>query len=161
MDHLRWGSLPVTEPSSLHTCVFFVQLFTDRNTVMDAVAVGHDNHLLVINDRESQLITGVDAWKVALIKGVESWNYMKTNIQLIWFVLALTILFTVSYIRVLCFLFFMGYFRFKTKNLSGTACASQTSTDMWTIWGSSWMSCCSIICKKFPPKKVLCFMCLV
>ncbi|XP_036944890.1 dynein regulatory complex subunit 3 isoform X2 [Acanthopagrus latus] len=46
-------------------------LFTDRNTVMDAVAVGHDNHLLVINDRESQLITGVDAWKVALIKGIQ------------------------------------------------------------------------------------------
>ena len=51
---------------------------------MDAVAISHDNHLLVINDRETQLITRVDAWKVALIKGVESWNYMKTNIQFIW-----------------------------------------------------------------------------
>lgn len=62
----------MTAPSSLHTCVFSVQLFTDRNAVMDAVAISHDNHLLVINDRETQLITRVDAWKVALIKGVES-----------------------------------------------------------------------------------------
>lgn len=39
---------------------------------MDALAAGHDNHLLKINDRETQLVTRVNAWKVALIKGVES-----------------------------------------------------------------------------------------
>ncbi|XP_041812394.1 dynein regulatory complex subunit 3 [Chelmon rostratus] len=46
-------------------------LFTDRDTVMDALAAGHDNHLLKINDRETQLVTRVNAWKVALIKGIE------------------------------------------------------------------------------------------
>ncbi|XP_073351094.1 dynein regulatory complex subunit 3 [Pagrus major] len=47
------------------------RLFTDRDKVMDAVAVGHDNHLLVINDRQTQLVKRVDAWKVALIKGIQ------------------------------------------------------------------------------------------
>nr|XP_046270927.1 dynein regulatory complex subunit 3 isoform X1 [Scatophagus argus]XP_046270928.1 dynein regulatory complex subunit 3 isoform X1 [Scatophagus argus] len=46
-------------------------LFTDRDTVMDALATSHDNHLLKINDRETQLVTRVNAWKVALIKGIE------------------------------------------------------------------------------------------
>lgn len=39
---------------------------------MDALSASHDNHLLKINDRETQLITRVNAWKVALIEGVES-----------------------------------------------------------------------------------------
>ncbi|XP_070780011.1 dynein regulatory complex subunit 3 [Enoplosus armatus] len=46
-------------------------LFTDRDAVMDALAAGHDNHLLQINDRETQLVTRVNAWKVALIKGIQ------------------------------------------------------------------------------------------
>uniref|UniRef100_A0A3B4YRV9 Dynein regulatory complex subunit 3 n=1 Tax=Seriola lalandi dorsalis TaxID=1841481 RepID=A0A3B4YRV9_SERLL len=46
-------------------------LFTDKDSVMDALSTGHDNHLLKINNRETELVTGVNAWKVALIKGVE------------------------------------------------------------------------------------------
>ncbi|XP_044038279.1 dynein regulatory complex subunit 3 [Siniperca chuatsi] len=46
-------------------------LFTDKDTVMDALTAGHDNHLLQINDRETQLVTRVNAWKVALIKGIQ------------------------------------------------------------------------------------------
>ncbi|XP_008286155.1 dynein regulatory complex subunit 3 [Stegastes partitus] len=45
-----------------------VKLFTEKDTVMDALATGHDNHLLKINDRETQLVTGVSGWKVNLIK---------------------------------------------------------------------------------------------
>uniref|UniRef100_A0A3B5A8M1 Dynein regulatory complex subunit 3 n=1 Tax=Stegastes partitus TaxID=144197 RepID=A0A3B5A8M1_9TELE len=43
-------------------------LFTEKDTVMDALATGHDNHLLKINDRETQLVTGVTSCK-AHMKG--------------------------------------------------------------------------------------------
>lgn len=39
---------------------------------MDALATAHDNHLQKINDRETQLVTRVDAWRVGLIKEVLS-----------------------------------------------------------------------------------------
>lgn len=37
---------------------------------MDALTTGHDNHLMKINDRETLLVTRLNAWKAALIKGV-------------------------------------------------------------------------------------------
>ncbi|XP_035471315.2 dynein regulatory complex subunit 3 isoform X1 [Scophthalmus maximus] len=43
-------------------------LFSDKDSVMDALVTGHDNHLLKINDRETQLVARVSAWKVSLIK---------------------------------------------------------------------------------------------
>ncbi|XP_037113265.1 dynein regulatory complex subunit 3 isoform X1 [Syngnathus acus] len=46
-------------------------LFLDKNTVMDTLAASHDNHLQIINDRETQLVTRAEAWKVALINGIE------------------------------------------------------------------------------------------
>ncbi|XP_069380931.1 dynein regulatory complex subunit 3 [Paralichthys olivaceus] len=46
-------------------------LFTNKNMVMDALTTGHDNHLLKINDRETQMLTRVNAWKVSLIKGIQ------------------------------------------------------------------------------------------
>uniref|UniRef100_UPI0037E89321 dynein regulatory complex subunit 3 n=1 Tax=Semicossyphus pulcher TaxID=241346 RepID=UPI0037E89321 len=53
-------------------------LFTDRDAVMDALNIGHKNHLLMINDRETQLLTRVSAWKVALIEEIQDkelkWN---------------------------------------------------------------------------------------
>uniref|UniRef100_A0A3Q4GCS4 Dynein regulatory complex subunit 3 n=1 Tax=Neolamprologus brichardi TaxID=32507 RepID=A0A3Q4GCS4_NEOBR len=49
-----------------------IMLFEDRDAVIDALATAHDNHLLKINDRETQLTTGISAWKEALIKGVEN-----------------------------------------------------------------------------------------
>ncbi|XP_060882937.1 dynein regulatory complex subunit 3 [Labrus mixtus] len=45
-------------------------LFTDRDAVMDALETAHENHLLRINDRQTQLLTRVSAWKVAVIEGV-------------------------------------------------------------------------------------------
>ncbi|XP_039907545.1 dynein regulatory complex subunit 3 isoform X2 [Simochromis diagramma] len=47
-----------------------IMLFEDRDAVIDALATAHDNHLLKINDRETQLTTGISAWKEALIKGI-------------------------------------------------------------------------------------------
>uniref|UniRef100_A0A3Q3NL64 Dynein regulatory complex subunit 3 n=1 Tax=Labrus bergylta TaxID=56723 RepID=A0A3Q3NL64_9LABR len=45
-------------------------LFTDRDAVMDALETAHENHLLRINDRQTQLLTRVSAWKVAIIEMV-------------------------------------------------------------------------------------------
>uniref|UniRef100_A0A3P9ASF8 Dynein regulatory complex subunit 3 n=1 Tax=Maylandia zebra TaxID=106582 RepID=A0A3P9ASF8_9CICH len=47
-----------------------IMLFEDRDAVIDALATAHNNHLLKINDRETQLTTGISAWKEALIKGI-------------------------------------------------------------------------------------------
>ncbi|XP_068574863.1 dynein regulatory complex subunit 3 [Cebidichthys violaceus] len=46
-------------------------LFVDKDTVMDALANSHKNHLWKIKDRETQLMTRADAWKVALVKGIQ------------------------------------------------------------------------------------------
>ncbi|XP_034395891.1 dynein regulatory complex subunit 3 isoform X2 [Cyclopterus lumpus] len=39
-------------------------MLVDKDTVMDALATSHDNHLQMINDRETQLMTRADAWKI-------------------------------------------------------------------------------------------------
>ncbi|XP_029293909.1 dynein regulatory complex subunit 3 [Cottoperca gobio] len=57
-------------------------LFTDRDTVMDALAISHDNHLMKINDRETQLVTRADAWKVALIKGIQDKELKRNRMRL-------------------------------------------------------------------------------
>ncbi|XP_026213735.1 dynein regulatory complex subunit 3 [Anabas testudineus] len=58
-------------------------LFTDKDTVMDALATGHDNHLMKINDRENLLVTRINAWKAALIKGIQDkelkWNRIRIS----------------------------------------------------------------------------------
>ncbi|KAK5856363.1 hypothetical protein PBY51_007966 [Eleginops maclovinus] len=46
-------------------------LFTCKETVMDALATGHDNHLMKINDQETEMVSRANAWKVALIKGIQ------------------------------------------------------------------------------------------
>uniref|UniRef100_A0A3Q1HZ45 Dynein regulatory complex subunit 3 n=1 Tax=Acanthochromis polyacanthus TaxID=80966 RepID=A0A3Q1HZ45_9TELE len=48
-----------------------VALFTEKYAVMDALATGHDNHLLKISDRETRLVGGLSGWKVTLIKGIQ------------------------------------------------------------------------------------------
>lgn len=51
---------------------------------MDALATAHDNHLQMITNRETALVTGVDAWKAALFKQVGSWNYLTASYTLTW-----------------------------------------------------------------------------
>ncbi|XP_055367005.1 dynein regulatory complex subunit 3 [Betta splendens] len=57
-------------------------LFTDRDTVMDALATAHDNHLLKINDRETVLLTRLNAWKAALIKRIEDEELKKNRMRM-------------------------------------------------------------------------------
>uniref|UniRef100_A0A8C9ZJY5 Dynein regulatory complex subunit 3 n=1 Tax=Sander lucioperca TaxID=283035 RepID=A0A8C9ZJY5_SANLU len=57
-------------------------LFTDKDTVMDALTTGHDNHLLKINGRETQLVTRVNAWKVALIKGIQDKELKRNRMRI-------------------------------------------------------------------------------
>ncbi|XP_010729002.3 dynein regulatory complex subunit 3 [Larimichthys crocea] len=53
-------------------------LFKSKETVMDALATGHDNHLQTIIDQETQLIMRANVWKVALIKRIED-NELEQN----------------------------------------------------------------------------------
>lgn len=55
-----------------------IMLFSEKDTVMDALAAAHDNHLMEINDRETQLVTGLTGWKAALIKGIQD-NQTRQN----------------------------------------------------------------------------------
>uniref|UniRef100_A0A3Q3DJ41 Dynein regulatory complex subunit 3 n=1 Tax=Hippocampus comes TaxID=109280 RepID=A0A3Q3DJ41_HIPCM len=57
-------------------------LFLDKNTVMDTLAASHDNHLQTINDRETQLVTRAEAWKVALIKGIEDTELKRNRMRI-------------------------------------------------------------------------------
>ncbi|XP_037647218.1 dynein regulatory complex subunit 3 [Sebastes umbrosus] len=57
-------------------------LFTDKDTVMDALATGHENHQLTIKDRETQLVTRVDAWKVALITGIQDKELKRNRMRI-------------------------------------------------------------------------------
>ncbi|KAM7372064.1 hypothetical protein PAMP_009259 [Pampus punctatissimus] len=57
-------------------------LFTDKDTVMEALATGHDNHLQKINDRETQLVTRVNAWKVALVKGIQDAELKRSRMRI-------------------------------------------------------------------------------
>uniref|UniRef100_H3C599 Dynein regulatory complex subunit 3 n=1 Tax=Tetraodon nigroviridis TaxID=99883 RepID=H3C599_TETNG len=47
------------------------RLFADRETVMDTLATNHKNHLQKIRDSETQLIEGLQAWKLDLLKEIK------------------------------------------------------------------------------------------
>ncbi|XP_072771937.1 dynein regulatory complex subunit 3 isoform X1 [Nerophis lumbriciformis] len=57
-------------------------LFLDKNTVTDTLAASHDNHVQTINDRETQLVTRAEAWKVALIKGIEDTELRRNRMRI-------------------------------------------------------------------------------
>ncbi|KAA8585035.1 hypothetical protein FQN60_003729 [Etheostoma spectabile] len=57
-------------------------LFTDKDKVMDALTTGHDNHLMKINGRETQLVTRVNAWKVALINGIQDKELKRNRMRI-------------------------------------------------------------------------------
>ncbi|KAM9780053.1 dynein regulatory complex subunit 3-like [Neosynchiropus ocellatus] len=56
----------------------FREIFLDKEILIDVLATSHDNHLTKINDRESELVTRLNAWKATLIKGIQDdaqrWN---------------------------------------------------------------------------------------
>ncbi|XP_053707986.1 dynein regulatory complex subunit 3 [Synchiropus splendidus] len=56
----------------------FREIFLDKEILIDVLATSHDNHLTKINDRESELVTRLNAWKGTLIKKIQEdaqrWN---------------------------------------------------------------------------------------
>ncbi|XP_034566875.1 dynein regulatory complex subunit 3 isoform X2 [Notolabrus celidotus] len=71
MRKVAVATLETVAHEETHTQDDFIMLFKDRYAVMDALETGHMNHLLKIDDRETKLLTHVNAWKVALIKGIQ------------------------------------------------------------------------------------------
>lgn len=46
------------------------QLFVDKDTIVNAVGASHDIHLLKIDNREDELVTGVNSWCAHLVDKV-------------------------------------------------------------------------------------------
>ncbi|XP_037331636.2 dynein regulatory complex subunit 3 [Pungitius pungitius] len=52
------------------------------DALMDALATSHENHLLKINERETQLITRADAWRATLTKGIEEKELRRSRLRI-------------------------------------------------------------------------------
>lgn len=92
--------------------ISFMKPFTDGKTLMEKLAVSHDNRLEKIKNRESQLIERLSAWKLDLLKEVELSLLQISNLLYLW-------LFCTSHILGLLFFFC----RLKTSTLSRTSFA--------------------------------------
>uniref|UniRef100_A0A8C6T4L6 Dynein regulatory complex subunit 3 n=1 Tax=Neogobius melanostomus TaxID=47308 RepID=A0A8C6T4L6_9GOBI len=57
-------------------------VFLDKETVMEALATAHENHLLTIRDRESQLNTRANAWKSRLVKKLKEEEVHRNRVAL-------------------------------------------------------------------------------
>ncbi|XP_029364433.1 dynein regulatory complex subunit 3 [Echeneis naucrates] len=57
-------------------------LFTDKDAVMDVLTTSHDNHLLKLYNRETQLITDVNAWKAATIEGIQETQFKQSRVRI-------------------------------------------------------------------------------
>uniref|UniRef100_A0A3Q3W139 Dynein regulatory complex subunit 3 n=1 Tax=Mola mola TaxID=94237 RepID=A0A3Q3W139_MOLML len=76
LDNVAKDTLEVDMPEDVKI------LFTDRDMVLDALTGGHDNRLLKINDRETQLVSGINAWKVALIEGIQEKELQQNRMRI-------------------------------------------------------------------------------
>ena len=64
------SSRPTTSSQQDTTYLCPLQLFVDKETVMNAVGASHDSHMLRIDNREDKLVTRINAWMMNLIKKV-------------------------------------------------------------------------------------------
>lgn len=58
----------MTHTISLDLLTF--QLFVDKDTIVNAVGASHDIHLLKIDNREDELVTGINSWCAHLLDKV-------------------------------------------------------------------------------------------
>ncbi|XP_028311571.1 dynein regulatory complex subunit 3 [Gouania willdenowi] len=59
-----------------------IMLFTDQQTVLDALTTGHDNHVTKMIDRETQLVTRITAWNAAFIKKIKEEELMRHRLNI-------------------------------------------------------------------------------
>lgn len=57
-------------------------LFLDKDVVMNALKTAHENHLVTLRDRESQLTARANAWKTRLIKKLEEKELLRNMMAL-------------------------------------------------------------------------------
>jgi hypothetical protein len=50
------------------------QLFVDKDTIVNAVGASHDIHLLKIDNREDELVTGINSWCTQLVDKVSKYQ---------------------------------------------------------------------------------------
>lgn len=53
-----------------HLDLLTLQLFVDKDTIVNAVGASHDIHLLKIDNREDELVTGINSWCAQLLDKV-------------------------------------------------------------------------------------------
>lgn len=55
-----------------HLDLLTFQLFVDKDTIVNAVGASHDIHLLKIDNREDELVTGINSWSAHLFDKVSN-----------------------------------------------------------------------------------------
>lgn len=50
----------------------FIQLFVDKETIVNAIGASHDVHLLKIDNREDDIVTRSGAWLTAIIARIHT-----------------------------------------------------------------------------------------
>ncbi|XP_076026742.1 dynein regulatory complex subunit 3 [Genypterus blacodes] len=74
LEKIAMGTLKEHLPDNLR------KLLEDKDLVMGALATGHNNHLLKLDNRETQFVTRVSAWKEDLLVEIQN-KEMKRNHQ--------------------------------------------------------------------------------
>lgn len=58
---------------------FPLQLFVDKDTIMNAVSSSHDAHLLKIDNKEDDIITRINNWLKSMIETIHEEQEIKRN----------------------------------------------------------------------------------
>ena len=58
---------------------FPLQLFVDKDTIMNAVSSSHDAHLLKIDNKEDDIITRINNWLKSMIENIHEEQEIKRN----------------------------------------------------------------------------------
>lgn len=58
---------------------FPLQLFVDKDTIMNAVSSSHDAHLLKIDNKEDDIVTRINNWLKSMIETIHEEQEIKRN----------------------------------------------------------------------------------
>lgn len=56
-----------------------MQLFVDKDTIINAVTSSHDVHLLKIDNREDDIVTRINQWLATLMEGIHEKEEIQRN----------------------------------------------------------------------------------
>lgn len=74
--HLNFFLMPVFTKD-----VYLLQLFVDKDTIINAVTSSHDIHLLKIDNREDDIVTRINQWMTSMIENIHDKEEIDRNRQ--------------------------------------------------------------------------------